>query len=56
MPLGRSLKVLEVSQGARAELESLVCSRSLSTGLMRRRLGQQGGCRAGPTSRQTIGK
>ena len=36
MPRGRPLKALEVSKGAREELESLVRSRSLPAGLVRR--------------------
>ena len=36
MPRGRPLKALEVSEGAREELESLVRSRSLPAGLVRR--------------------
>ena len=35
MPRGRPLKALEVSQGARAEIESLARSRSLPAGLVR---------------------
>ena len=65
MPRGRPLKALEVSQGAREELESLVRSRSLPAGLVRRAeivllcaggLDNKAVAERVRTSRQTVGK
>ena len=65
MPRGRPLKPLEVSSGARAELESLVRSRSLPAGLVRRArivllsadgLDNKAIAEQVHTSRQTVGK
>ena len=65
MPRGRPLKALEVSQGAREELQSLVRSRSLPAGLVRRAeivllcadgLDNQAVAERVRTSRQTVGK
>ena len=65
MPRGRPLKELEVSQGAREELESLVRSRSLPGGLVRRAeivllcadgLDNKAVAERVRTSRQTVGK
>ena len=65
MPRGRPLKALEVSQGAREELESLVRSRSLPAGLVRRAeivllcaggLDNRAVAERVRTSRQTVGK
>ena len=65
MPRGRPLKALEVDQGAREELQSLVRSRSLPAGLARRAeivllcadgLDNQVVAERVRTSRQTVGK
>ena len=65
MPRGRPLKALEVSQGAREELESLVRSHSLPAGLVRRAeivllcadgLDNKTVAERVRTSRQTVGK
>ena len=65
MSRGRPLKELEVSQGAREELESLVRSRSLPAGLVRRAeivllcadgLDNKAVAERVRTSRQTVGK
>ena len=65
MPRGRPLKALEVSEGAREELESLVRSRSLPAGLVRRAeivllcaggLDNKAVAERVRTSRQTVGK
>ena len=65
MPRGRPLKALEVSQGAREELQSVVRSRSLPAGLVRRAeivllcadgLDNQAVAERVRTSRQTVGK
>ena len=65
MPRGRPLKALEVSRGAREELQSLARSRSLPAGLVRRAeivllcadgLDNQTVAERVRTSRQTVGK
>ena len=65
MSRGRPLKALEVSQGAREELESLVRSRSLPAGLVRRAeivllcaggMDNKAVAERVRTSRQTVGK
>ncbi len=65
MPRGRPLKALEVSRGAREELESLARSRSLPAGLVRRAeivllcadgLDNRTVAERVRTSRQTVGK